>query len=322
MLFGLSRRHMHGERSIAASLVERRMEGEMRNTADQKRLPQQRMSSSRSCESLDCLIDNEIQQVVDEVATAMEFAYMCTLGRASSEREYPPQSDDTDDEDRCSIVNELRHLSTLQESIRDELLEADDSYQWFPDHLFSFTKDDAEVMGGSNSNWLLTGKVPDDESVATALTDDETIDQDSAHESTRLKEASHLTVHEPFEHADGSFQINYATCLYSESAFSCATVPSVWQSCRSRANVAGNLLKSGLLVEERLQTRHNGNYSGSLDALRRLAIPLFVVPMVVDHSCLDDAMNRQANSLFSPSPLDPSMHHLPRWKSMNLCFSE
>jgi hypothetical protein len=312
----------------AASLVERRMEAEMRKTADQQRFPQQRMLSSRSCESLDFLIDNEIQQVVDEVASAMEFAYMRTLGSATSEREHPPQSDDTDEEDRCSIVNELRRLSTLQESIRDELLEADDSYQWFPDHLYSFTNDGTESIpyDGSNSNWLLTVKVTDDESVATALTDDETIDQDSAHESARMKEANHLTVFKPFEPVDGSFQSKDATCLYCESALSCTTVPLIRQSCHYPchflANVEDNFLKSGLLVEKRLQTRNSGNYSGSLDALRRLAIPLFVVPMVVDHSCLEDATNRQASSLFSPSQLDPSMHQLPRWKSMNLCFSE
>jgi hypothetical protein len=323
MLFGLSHRHMHGERPTAASLVERRMEGEMRKTADRQRLPQRRMLSSRSCESLDFLIENEIQQVVEEVATAMEFAYMRTLGLASSEREYPPLSDDTDDEeDRCSIVNELRHLSALQESIRDELLEADDSYHWFPDHFFSSRNDGAESMEGSSSNCLLTVKVPDDESVATAFTDDETVDQDWAHESTRVKVAHRTTVFQPFEPVDGSFPIKGTTRLYCESARTSSTVPSVGQSCHFRANVAGNILEPGVPIEERLQARNNGNYSGSLDALRRLAIPLFVVPMVVDHSCLDDAMDRQANSLFSPSQLDTSMHQLPRWKSMNLCFSE
>lgn len=82
---------------------------------------------------------------------------------------------DDGDDDSCSIAFELRHLAFVQNSIRDELAEADDCY--LHNEQYSFGNESDISDSESVQSWWLRKKADDEGSIATALTHATTIGQ-------------------------------------------------------------------------------------------------------------------------------------------------
>lgn len=122
-------------------------------------------------------ITADLRQAVAETAYMLEQDWSDFERADTPSSRQEPAEGDGDDDDVCSIASELRQLVNVQDSIREELAEAEDCYWQHPER-YSFGDDnDNSFAGDGVHSWWLSLKVPDDgSSIATSLTHDVSID--------------------------------------------------------------------------------------------------------------------------------------------------